>query len=129
MPSAASLSGIVGEEDTAAGFGPSFPRAASTPFVLGLAEVACHNAIAAELAPGEITVGTAATIEHRSPSPVGATLTAHARLTERAGRRLRFEVDVFDGEEVCATVTHSRAVVLSDQIAARLAQRVSGDRP
>jgi len=74
-------------------------------------------------------VGTAATIEHRSPSPVGATLTAHARLTERAGRRMRFEVDVFDGEEVCATVTHSRAVVLSDQIAARLAQRVSGDRP
>lgn len=122
-----SLRKIVGAEDTAAGFGPSFPQAASTPFVLGLAEVACHNAIADELGTGEITVGTSATIEHRSPSPIGATLTAQARLTERTGRRLQFEVEVFDGDEVCATVRHSRAVVLGEQIAARLAQRAVQD--
>lgn len=121
-----SLSKTVSEHDTAAGFGPSFPQAASTPFVLGLAEVACHNAIAEELGPGEITVGTAATIEHRLPSPIGATLTAQARLTERTGRRLQFEVDVLDGDQVCATVAHSRAVVPGEQIAARLAQRASG---
>ncbi|MET0453998.1 MAG: hotdog domain-containing protein [Mycobacterium sp.] len=127
MPLTGSLSGTVGEGDTAASFGQSFPRAASTPFVLGLAEVACHNAIADELGPGEITVGTSATIEHRSPSPVGATLTARARLTERSGRRLHFEVEVVDGDEVCATVTHSRAVVLSEQIAARLARRVTDE--
>ncbi|CAN5231228.1 hypothetical protein BH11ACT7_BH11ACT7_14250 [soil metagenome] len=120
-----SLSKTVGEEDTAAGFGPAFPQAASTPFILGLAEVACHKAIAGELGPGEITVGTAATIEHRLPSPIGSTLTAQARLTERSGRRLQFEVEVFDAGEVCATVSHSRAVVLGDQIAARLAQRAA----
>lgn len=121
------LSKIVGAHDTAAGFGPSFPQAASTPFVLGLAEVACHNAVAPELGAGEITVGTAATIEHRSPSPIGATLTARARLTERTGRRLQFEVDVFDGDQVCATVAHSRAVVSAEQIAARLADRGTGE--
>jgi predicted thioesterase len=116
----------VTESDTAAGFGPAFPRAASTPFVLGIAEVACHNAIAAELGPGEITVGTAATIEHRLPSPVGAALRAQAQLTDRTGRRLQFEVDVFDGDNVCATVSHTRAVVLGEQIAARLAERADG---
>jgi predicted thioesterase len=67
-------------------------------------------------------VGTAATIEHLSPTPIGATLTAQARLTERAGRRLQFTVEVFDGERLCATVGHSRAVVLGEHIAARLAQ-------
>jgi predicted thioesterase len=120
-----SLSRVVGEADTAAGFGAHFPRAAATPFVLGLAEVACHNVIAPELAPGEVTVGTAATIEHQLPSPVGATLTAHARLVERDGRRLRFEVEVFDGDDVCARISHSRAVVLAEKIEKRLADRAA----
>jgi predicted thioesterase len=115
----------VSEADTAAGFGPHFPRAAATPFVLGLAEVACHNVIAPELAPGEVTVGTAATIEHQLPSPVGATLTARAQLVERDGRRLRFEVEVFDGDEICATVNHSRAVVSAEKIEKRLADRAA----
>lgn len=118
-----SLSRTVGEGDTAAGFGAHFPKAASTPFVLGLAEVACHNAIADELAPGEVTVGTAATIEHRLPSPVGAELTARARLVQRDGRRLQFEVEVFDGDRVCATVTHARAIVLAEKIEQRLAEQ------
>lgn len=122
-----SLSRTVGEGDTAAGFGAHFPKAASTPFVLGLAEVACHNVVANELAPGEVTVGTAATIEHRLPSPVGAELTARARLVERAGRRLQFEVEVFDGDHVCATVTHARAIVLAERIEQRLAEQ-SADR-
>jgi predicted thioesterase len=122
-----SLSRTVGEGDTAAGFGAHFPKAASTPFVLGLAEVACHNVVANELAPGEVTVGTAATIEHRHPSPVGAELTARARLVERAGRRLQFEVEVFDGDHVCATVTHARAIVLAERIEQRLAEQ-SADR-
>ncbi|KUI39240.1 thioesterase family protein [Mycobacterium sp. GA-2829] len=120
-----SLSRTVGESDTAAGFGDHFPRAASTPFVLGLAEVACHNVIAPELTEGEVTVGTAATIEHQLPSPVGATLTAQARLVEREGRRLRFEVQVYDGDDVCATVSHSRAVVLAERIEQRLASRAA----
>jgi predicted thioesterase len=122
-----SLSRTVGEGDTAAGFGAHFPKAASTPFVLGLAEVACHNVVANELAPGEVTVGTAATIEHRLPSPVGAELTARARLVDRAGRRLQFEVEVFDGDHVCATVTHARAIVLAERIEQRLAEQ-SADR-
>lgn len=120
-----SLSRTVGEGDTAAGFGRHFPKAASTPFVLGLAEVACHNAIAPELEPGEVTVGTAATIEHCLPSPVGAELTATARLVERAGRRLNFEVEVLDGDEVCATVSHTRAIVSAEKIEQRLAQQAA----
>ncbi len=117
-----SLSQTVSDVDTAAMFGPDFPKAASTPFVLGLAEVACHNIVAGELQDGELTVGTAATIEHLLPSAVGATLTARATLVERDGRRLHFTVEVFDGDNVCATLTHSRAVAQAQKIADRLAQ-------
>jgi fluoroacetyl-CoA thioesterase len=119
----AELSKVVGVGDTAAGFGPHFPAAAATPFVLGLAEVACHNAVAEDLQAGEVTVGVRATIEHLSPSPVGATLTAKARLVRREGRILSFAVEVMDAGDVCATVVHDRAVVLSEKISQRLAAR------
>jgi len=109
--------------DTAAAYGPHFPPAAATPFVLGLAEVACHNAVSGDLEKGEVTVGTRAVVEHLAPSPVGATLSVRAALRERQGRRLLFDVEVFDGDDLVARVEHGRAVVWGAQIEERLASR------
>jgi predicted thioesterase len=106
--------------DTAAAWGAAFPPAASTPFVLGLAEVACHELIADRLAHGEITVGVAAEIEHLAPSAIGATLVASPRLTAESGRGLEFAVEVRDGETLVARVTHRRARVERARIMARL---------
>lgn len=119
----ATLHRVVTDSDTAAGYGTHFPQAAATPFVLGLAEVACHNAVSGELAQGEITVGVRAIIEHLLPSPVGAQLTANAVLVERNGRSLSFEVLIYDEADLCAKVHHDRAVVSAERIAARLAAR------
>src|ERR671930_30448 len=91
---------VVTDADTAARFGPSFPQAASTPFVLGLAEVACHDAVRPLLADGRITVGTSAHVEHLAPTPVGDTLTARATLREQVGSRLEFDVEVRDSRAV-----------------------------
>jgi predicted thioesterase len=123
LPAQGTTTATVGPGDTAEAYGPELPPAASTPFVLGLAELACHRAVAGELAPGDITVGTAATIEHRAPSPVGATLVASARLVERDGRRLAFDVDVRQDDVTVATVRHARAVVSRQRILDRLAAR------
>ncbi len=116
----ATVSRTVTAEDTAASWGREFPPAASTPFVLGLAELACHAAVADDLAEGEITVGTAATIDHLVASSVGAVLVAHARLVAREGPRLQFEVEVRDGDVVAARVSHARAAVERRKIIARL---------
>jgi fluoroacetyl-CoA thioesterase len=112
--------GTVTAGDTAAAWGAAFPPAASTPFVLGLAEVACHELVADRLAHGEITVGVAAEIEHLAPSAVGATLVATPRLTAESGRRFEFAVEVHDGGTLVARVTHRRARVERSQIMARL---------
>jgi len=119
-PRVASVRRPVSRADSAAAWGEEFPPAASTPFVLGLAETACHRAVAGELAPGEITVGTRAVIEHLCPSPVGATLVAEAELTARDGGRLRFAVEVLEGERVVARVEHWRAVVDRSRMLERL---------
>jgi len=107
----AALSRTVTEADTAAAWGEEFPRVASTPFVLGLAEVACHRAVASGLEPGQLTVGAGATIKHFAASEVGAVLTAFADLKETAGNRLTFEVEVRDGDRPVAKVEHRRVIV------------------
>jgi fluoroacetyl-CoA thioesterase len=110
----------VTEADTAAQFGAAFPPAASTPFVLGLAEVACHEAVSPSLEDGQITVGTSAHIEHLAPTPVGDELTAEAILRDRRGGRLDFEVEIRDRREVVARVRHSRAIVDRQRMLDRL---------
>lgn len=109
--------------DTADAFGPDFPAAASTPFVLGLAEVASHNAIRDQLQEGDITVGVRTEIDHLLPSPLGAELAARSRLVWRRGRRLYFHIEVWDGEVVVARVKHQRAIVNAERIRQRLEQR------
>lgn len=109
--------------DTARTFGPTFPEAASTPFVLGLAEVACHEAVAHELAAGQITVGVAATISHQAPTPVGEVLTAVATQTGRKGGRRTFRVVISDAAGQCAVIEHERAIVEARLISERLDNR------
>ena len=120
----AQLTRVVTSADTARSFGEHFPAAASTPFVLGMAEVACHNAVASELAPDEITVGVQAHVDHLAPTPTGGTLTATATETSRDGRKITFHVEVVDDAGVCARIEHQRAVVRAEIIEARLASRL-----
>jgi fluoroacetyl-CoA thioesterase len=116
----ARLEAEVGESDTAAAFGPDFPAVASTPFVLGLAELASHRAVSSGLAPGEITVGIRAEIEHLIPSKVGSNLVVHSVLTKRVKRRLWFRIEVSDGSQVVARIRHIRAVTTLDRFRAML---------
>jgi predicted thioesterase len=120
LKSSAGRSRTVTADDTAAAWGAAFPPAASTPFVLGLAEVACHELVAERLSDGEITVGVAAEIEHLAPSKIGATLVASPQLTDEDGRVFVFAVEVHDGQTLVARVKHRRARVERSRIMARL---------
>jgi fluoroacetyl-CoA thioesterase len=111
---------VVTLADTAAAWDESLPPAASTPFVLGLAELACHAILAPDLAEDELSVGTGATIEHLGASRVGATLVARAETRTRDGGRATFAVEVHDGPRLVARVEHGRAVVARARILAAL---------
>ena len=79
-----------GPRDTAAALGSGDVPVLGTPRLLALAEAATVAAVAPHLAPGQTTVGTAVTLEHRRASPVGSGLVIEAELTEVDGRRLVF---------------------------------------
>jgi predicted thioesterase len=106
----------VRKKDTAEQFGNDFPPAASTPFVLGLAELACHRATRALLGPNEITVGLRACVDHLVPTPVGAELVVTAGLTRRLRRRLYFSVEVLERGRIVARVRHLRAITSRDRV-------------
>ena len=81
---------VVADTDTATAMGSGDVPVLATPRLLALAEAAAVAAIGPSLESGLTSVGTAAALEHKRPSPVGAEVVVEAELTEVDGRRLVF---------------------------------------
>jgi predicted thioesterase len=97
----------------------------STPGMISMMERNCAILALDELPDGTGTVGFEVCIKHVGGAPEGASCTVHAKLTEVIdGRKLRFDVEVREGERVLGVGTHERRVI----DLAEHAQRVSGKR-
>ena len=144
----ASVRVVVGESDTAAALGSGDVPVLGTPRLLALAEAATVAAVARQLAPGDTTVGTSVTMEHRRASPVGSSLVIEAELTEVDGPRLVFSFIARDehprarppgvqapgagppggDERVVGAGTIERVVVTRERFLARAAAHQPGAR-
>ncbi|GII61825.1 hypothetical protein Skr01_19100 [Sphaerisporangium krabiense] len=102
---------MVERSDTAMRVGSGDVPVLGTPRLLAFAEAATVRAVQDHLAPGQTSVGTKVTLEHRAASPVGAHVEVVAELAEVDGRRLVFEVTARDGRRTVATATIERVVV------------------
>ena len=121
---------VVSEADTAIAAGSGDVPVLATPRLLALAEAASVAAIEPQLGAEMTSVGTAASLEHRRASPVGAEIVVEAELTEVAGRRLVFSFIVrhspsepgAEAEEdlVVGAGTLERVVVDREKFLARL---------
>jgi fluoroacetyl-CoA thioesterase len=113
--------------DTAEAMGSGNLPVLATPRLLALAEAATVAAVAPNLADGLTTVGTAASLEHRKASPLGAEVVVEAELTEVDGRRLVFSFiarlasaeDGADTDVVIGAGTVERVVVDGARFLAR----------
>ena len=83
---------VVADTDTAMAMGSGDVPVLGTPRLLALAEAAAVAAIAPSLESGLTSVGTAAALEHKRPSPVGAEVVVEAELTEVDGPATRVQV-------------------------------------
>jgi fluoroacetyl-CoA thioesterase len=84
----------------------------STPGMILRMEYAASRLVRGELPPGHATVGFEVCVKHVGGALEGATCTATARLREVVdGRKLRFDVEVREGERVIGVGTHERRVV------------------
>lgn len=84
----------------------------STPGMIGMMERTAAMAVYPHLAEGEATVGFEVSVKHVAGAAEGQRCVARARLTEVVdGRKLRFSVEVTEGERTIGVGTHERRIV------------------
>ena len=87
-------------------------RVLSTPGMIGMMEHAATTLAMSHIAPGTTTVGFEVCVKHVAGAWEGAHCVARAVLREIADeRKLRFDVEVLEGERTIGVGTHERRVV------------------
>jgi predicted thioesterase len=87
-------------------------RVLSTPGMIGMMERTSSMLSYENLPDGKATVGFEVCIKHVAAALEGAACTVRARLAEVVdGRKLRFEVEVREGERTIGVGTHERRVI------------------
>jgi len=87
-------------------------RVLSTPGMIAMLERNAAILAYEHLPDGKATVGFEVCVKHVGASAEGARCTAHARLREVAdGRKLRFDVEVREGDRTIGVGTHERRVI------------------
>jgi fluoroacetyl-CoA thioesterase len=87
-------------------------RVLSTPGMIAMLERNAAILSFEHLPEGKATVGFEVCVKHVAAAAEGARCTAHARLREIVdGRKLRFDVEVREGERTIGVGTHERRVI------------------
>lgn len=107
----ASVSIVVGENDTAVALGSGDVEVLATPRIVALVEAAAVAALRGALDAVDTSVGTRIDLRHIAPSLVGAEVTARAEVTAHQGRKVVFAVEATMGDQRVAFGTHDRAIV------------------
>ena len=110
----------VEEEQLACAMGSGSLEVFATPAVVALMECAAAELAQNILNDDELTtVGTAIAIEHTSPTPIAAEVTATAKLVSNDGRFFNFEVSAQDKKGEIARGTHTRVSVKAEKFQAK----------
>ncbi len=109
------VSAKVTEDKLAVNVGSGDLRVFATPMVVAIMENAASKLAAKYLSNGLTTVGTGISIDHTSPTPFGAEVSAKATLAKCDGRFFEFEVEAFDKKGIISKGTHTRVSVKADK--------------
>jgi fluoroacetyl-CoA thioesterase len=84
----------------------------STPGMIGMIERNAAILSFENLEEGQATVGFEVCVKHVAAAAEGQTCSAHAKLREVVdGRKLRFDVEVKEGDRTIGVGTHERRVI------------------
>lgn len=114
---------VVTDADTAARLGSGTLDVLATPMLVALLEAAAVACVEHLLPAGHTSLGTEISVTHTAPSPIGAEVTATARLTRVDGRTLQFALEARDGHGPIGAGRHTRVVVESTRFLAKLKQK------
>jgi fluoroacetyl-CoA thioesterase len=107
----AEVTQTVEHRHTLAALEDSLPPVLATPWMIGWMERACYEAQKPFCQEGEVTVGTAIHVDHRSPTTIGECVTAEAVLERVEGRFFIYRVTAKNERQTIGSGTVHRAVV------------------
>ena len=105
----------VNNDNTAEKMGSGSLAVFATPSMIALLEKAACNCVEKELEDGSTSVGTLINVKHLAATPVGMNVRAEATLTEADGRRLVFDIKVYDDTCLIGEGTHERFIVFAEK--------------
>ena len=115
---------VVEEKDLSSVTGNIGAAVLSTHCVVLLMELASRNAVESLLGEGQMVVGTWIGIRHLAAVPKGATVRAESHLKEIRGRKLTFDVSVYDPKEKIAEGQNELLIVSADKFLERVKRKV-----
>ena len=101
----------------------AFPAVFATSRMIALMEVAAARVMRPLLAPGQLSVGVALSVEHRAATPLGGHVRAVATYLRPEGKLYRFKVEAFDDAGSIGGGEHTRAIVATERLLAGAAKR------
>jgi len=114
---------VVEEQHLASVMGNVGVEVLSAHCVVLLMELASRNAVESLLEKGQMVVGTWIGIRHLAAVPKGLKVRAESRLTEISGRKLTFDVVVFDPNEKIAEGVNEMLIVSADKFLERVKRK------
>ncbi len=109
----------VTEELSALSMGSGTLHVFATPAMIALIEETCWRSITQHLEEGQGTVGTLLNVKHLAPTPLGMTVRCESELIEVDGRRLVFNVNVYDEAGLVGSGTHERFIINESKFQAK----------
>ena len=86
----------------------------ATPAMVAMMEGASMRSVQPHLSEGQTTVGYIVNIRHLAPTLIGAEVVATARLQSVDGRKLKFRVEVHEGDKLVGEGEHVRVIIDSE---------------
>lgn len=105
--------------NTARAMGSGTLEVFATPALVALAEQTCWQSVAPELEEGSGTVGVRLELQHTAPTPLGMTVTCESELTGLEGRKLTFQVKLYDQTGPVGEGIHERVIVDDERFQAK----------
>lgn len=102
---------IVSQENTARKYGSGMVDVFATPAMIAFMEMTAMKSIADLLPDGSTTVGTEVNVKHLHATPIGKKLRCESIVKEVSGRKIVFEVSVWEDEMLVGHGSHTRYVV------------------
>ena len=100
--------------------GDGMPAVVSTPNLVGFLERTARETMAPHLDADERSVGIEIDLRHLAPTPVGQTIHCTARIIAVEDRKVTFQIEARDQQEVIVRGLHKRAVIRTESFSRRV---------